>query len=386
MKKINSLALLFLIFINSYAQQTAVFDKKIEINGNSMIKDDGSLFDLNNKTDLDNYIRTVILTDANLVGALNAKQNTALKTFITTPLNSSAIILLRHDLDAPGLTTRPNPQLTERADIIKTVLHQEKGQYSDYLLETKKVLLVFIGGATDLQNAVVSIKNRKNALAESFDGLSSLIPQALKGAGVSFLPCRIILVEETAIKLPTDVEIQIGNNKDAKVTIHEKAWAQFKAGVSMTHLDKKYFKLQNGQLNVSLDDEGKAEWKANLIATFDFYPFGRDLDRLDVLWKKNGIPFEQRFGLYAGLQISKDPLQGIYYGVSFAPARNITLNIGAASVLEAGAQTVNVGEITSVQDAKQLLKRTYETKFFIGLTFSPTDLSKMVFGNKDDKK
>lgn len=380
---------IFLMVTTLFGQDGIVFERRFVITANSLLHgpdSDKKQYDMKDKQDLDSFLRTAILNDVDFLNSLKPKEKEALDSFLSSPLTNSACLVIRHNLDPTDINSKPFPVFTEEDDIVKTVIHKEGTKFSDYMLGTKKILLVFIGGEKDLQKAVVKIKNNPKALAVSFDGLKALIGSALKAGEVSKLPCRVVLLNEGTIDPPSDITVDVSKDNQLKFTIHEKAWAQFKAGVAWNRLDKKYFKIQGNQLNVTLDSAGKATWKTNLIAIFDFYPWGRDIDRLDVLWK-GGIPLVQRIGIYGGLQISKDPLQGYYYGLSFAPAKNMTVNFGGATVLDEGQQTVNIGSFTSLNDAKQLLGRRYVTKFFLGISFSPSDVKNIIFGeSKDEKK
>lgn len=290
---------------------------------------------------------------------------------------------LQDDIDKNKKTIEENSGgIIETDEIVKMVLHKENDESSDYLLGTKKILVIILGGDKDLQQVEIEIKHNKNALSQSWSDLLDLGKKIITGGGIQTLKCKVMLINSDEIKPPSDLLIKHSSFKeDIKFVIHEKAWAQFHAGVSFNQVDKKYLTINNNQLSVNLDSAGKAQWKTNVVALFDFYPFGRDLDRFESIWKKS-VPLQQRLGLFGGIRISKDPLEGFYYGVSLALIKNMTINIGGTSMLEETKQTIDISNIASLDDAKQLLNRKYsKPKFFIGISFAPSDLKKIIFGD-----
>jgi hypothetical protein len=327
--------------------------------------------------------------NATFLGNLSADQRKkpSVKKLIVESLNSVKSNL-EADLAKNKKTIEENAGgIEENDEIVNMVLHRENNKFSQYLLSTKKIMIVILGGDKDLQKAEISIKHNKNALKQSLDELAAFVKKAITGGGAKDVQCKVMLINSDEIKPPSDLLIKHSSFKeDIKYVIHEKACAQFKVGVSFEQLDKKYFKIENNQLTVSLDSTGKEEWKTHVTALFDFYPWGRDLDRFDSFWKKGGVPFGQRIGLFAGLQISSDPLQGFYYGLSIALLKNMTINVGGSSLLDENEQTVDIGSFTSLNDAKQLLHRNYQTVFFIGISFAPSDLSKIIFGDETEEK
>jgi hypothetical protein len=127
-----------------------------------------------------------------------------------------------------------------------------------------------------------------------------------------------------------------------------------------------------------------------LNVNIEFFPFGRDIDRLEPFLKKPLFKLHTRFGLFGGVRLNKDPLSAVNAGVSFSYSKTVTLTFGWTWVDNrvADEQKVSVNEnIKDIDRAKDFFNRKYErSKFSIGITFAPTQIAKALGINGDKKK
>jgi hypothetical protein len=314
-------------------------------------------------------------------------------------LRQKAIIIVKHQFKYINDSTFT--ENTKNDEII--VLHKDKSdkdtkKWSDYLLNTKDILLVFVGGETNLQNSKVKIVKKKSFFTTSMADMIALIKALNPVADAAKLPVSFVLLNPKKLASPCTIKISHEEQKDSlEVEIHEKNFFAFHAGVSGQQLNKNQIKLQNQQLIVALDSTQKKDWASNLAVFLTFYPFGgRDIDRFDPIHKINlrgkktqHILYKltlERIGVFGGVKMSKDPIQNIYFGGSYAFSKALNFNIGWVWANTLTPSVTNVGSINSFADAVKYADRKYERQLFIGVSFAPSSVTEILGLNKDKDK
>jgi len=287
-------------------------------------------------------------------------------------------------------------QFVEKATMQSFFLNVESGKWSNYSLNKKKILFVIVGGKKDFSTYKIKITKDKSYL---MTGLTDLKDLAKSVGAIAFdaqndcdnpksdlrdskIQISLLLLDEDQIQSPS--QVNLNDNKDStKYTfkIHEKSYWGIKVGVSFSNLDRKNFSLNSqNQVTVKLDTAQQKEWKSNLAAMIEFYPFGRDYDRLQPIWSsKQQTNFGDRIGIVAGMKIAKDPLQDIYTGFSIALSEDYSISFG----LQFHSQTKDqlnlpVGINTSLDYLKNNLSREYKTIGFLNLSLNPAAVSKIL--------
>lgn len=286
-------------------------------------------------------------------------------------------------------------EIVEEEKIESYILNKENEEWSDYLFNKKKLLLVFVGGINDLAKSTVIVNNRPASYKTDLDQLGQLASGLgvkamdagdenncdISEKGLQELPVTFMLLRDSKIQPPSDLLIAFGDRKDTtKVVIHEKAKFAVKVGFSGSLVDRKNFIIENNTLTIKTDDTKKEELKSNLIALFEWIPWGRDIDRLEPVWKKDkkvGTFAGERFGVVGGVKISTDPLQTILAGGSYSFSREASLNFGIAFYATPRDVTnLPVGTEASLQFLKENADRQLTPKIFVGLSFSPGQIGK----------
>jgi hypothetical protein len=286
-------------------------------------------------------------------------------------------------------------EIVEDEKIESYILNKENDEWQDYILDKKKILIVFIGGIKDLVKTEIKINNKpssfKTNLNELFkltEGLGIVKMDAdesncsISDNGLQALPVTFVLINQSKIKPPSDLELSFPKIEEkVKLVIHEKARFGIKVGFSASFINRKNFSLSaDNKLTIQTDSLKKEELKSNLMAIIEWIPWGRDIDRLEPVWSKNKDikAFAlQRFGLAAGIKISKDPLQAIYGGISYSLSKEAALNFGIGFYATAkDVKSLPVGVDATLDYLKDNADRKLEPKIFFGISFSPGQISK----------
>jgi hypothetical protein len=287
-------------------------------------------------------------------------------------------------------------QIVEKEEFDSYFLYKENGEWSNYSLEKKEILFVILGGAKDIATYKVKIINNKNYLQTGIIGLKELAaslniykdsPGCLPASNINTdIPVTFLLLNKPEIKSPST--IKLNDKKDStkySFNIHEKTYWGIKVGLSFSDLNRKNFTLNaKNEVTVKLDTAQQKSLKTKLAAMIEFYPFGRDYDRLQPIWAgKQKTGFGDRIGLVAGLKIATDPLQDIYMGASFALSEDYSISFGAQFHSEPKDQkNLPVGLNTTPEYLKDNLAREYKTVFFVNLSLNPSAVSKLLGFNK----
>lgn len=270
--------------------------------------------------------------------------------------------------------------IVEGKSIITTILHKEKGEWSNYLLDTRKILLVLLGGDEDIAKFTVNIVNEKTEFEVSFNDLRDLAKALnIPLGGSQSLKCKIIQLNPNAIKAPSNIILRESSIKDSiHVKIHESGRFSFKVGVSGTLIEKNNFVIENQELQITLDEDAKKEWQENLIVMLEGSFTKRDFDRFGSIFdSKSKTQFWDRWGFFVGCKLSTKPWDLLTGGLSFSLSRYISLNVGLSLNLIEKEQTIEIGDITSLDDAKELADLEYsDPKLFLGISFSPKIITK----------
>lgn len=250
------------------------------------------------------------------------------------------------------------------------VLHKKKNKWSTYLFGTRKFLIVLLGGQKDLAFTNMRAEGRDSVFKKSFISLDKrLISEGtytVEGGKIETLPlfskmfvCRFVELNPVYIRPPCAIHLTIdaaGNNKRSfEFSVREKNVIQFKIGLAASHLKEiRIIEDNQGSPNENYD----YELKGNLFFMLDFH-FARDMERFRPRFYKPWENFVKRFGVFAGLKLSVDPLEAVFLGVSFALSKDINL-IGGVAFMD------------TVDSTKT------EAKLLWGLSFSPSLVTRLL--------
>jgi hypothetical protein len=337
---------------------------------------------------------------------------TSYRTNIDDGNDAYAVIIIYRQMDATKLT---DPRS------VKTIIYHrarafQGGDYSNYLLETKHVALLFLdleesayrdGVVDPLSNSKVTITYNTSYFRQSMKDLAAYF-NFMSPANFT-VKATWVELEPKRIKAPC--VIVAGNTSftsDLKFEIHERNVASFQIGVANNKFNIQDFQIKNGNLIVSPDTAKQTNWKSNMFMGLELH-LPRDVDNFRPIWKdlfqsrdidwvddntKNKYKVWNylyrntlsRIGVYGGLKASKDPLSNLYAGFNYAITKELALNLGWVWNNEIVPQVTAIGNITSLSDAKEFAKREYsKPTFSIGLTFSPSSAIE-ILGLRDEKK
>jgi len=307
---------------------------------------------------------------------------------------------------APGTPVQFKPDFSSLNVKVFHKKHANEKEFSNYLLATKTVYLLFIDMSDAYYQAnpsqmdqrlgasTVKINYRTNRFKQSFSDLKG-VWQAMGASQSPQLSITIVEVEPSRIKDPCDIVVSNKSFKnDQTVTIHESNIASFQIGVSNSKLDVQNISLSGGNLTIKPSADQSTSWKSNAYAILETH-IPRDIDNFRPLWKSlftkrpDDSTFNfgnwlydntiSRIGIYGGAKIAKDPISNLYAGFNYALTSEIGLNFGWTWANTYTNQVVAVGDITSVNDALEYAKRKYSKgKFSIGISFSPSAFSTAV--------
>lgn len=291
------------------------------------------------------------------------------------------------DLQASFL--KVSSEIKEDAKIESLVLDHYKKEWTDYLLDVDEILYVLIGGPEDIQKGKLKIDNKPTSFETDLHDLMDVATSLPVGETIrdniklnDKIPITFLLVKSNKIKPPSGMTYTMPDTtKKVVYDIHEKARFGISLGFSGAFVDRKNFSLDaQNELTIVTDDAKKTELKSNLIALFEFSPWGRDIDRLEsILGKNKDIKsFDlNRLSLVAGVKLSKDPLQSIYGGLSYAFSKTAALNVGISfNRTPKDVTKLPVGVNATLDYLKENADQELIPKFFFGLSFSPKFLGK----------
>lgn len=288
-----------------------------------------------------------------------------------------------------------NYLVEDTTNIDVTVIAKENGLSSDYLLNKKNIMVVFLGSSFK-RYGLQLLNGKKRAAVELGDLIkvakavtTPVSPSNFTNSGStcplkdfeSQLPLTFVLLHEKKIDPPSELNLMRQDKVVKTLTsIHEKSYLGIKIGLSLTNIDNKLFKLNNNnELSVKTDSLKPNDIKFNLMGLVELYPFGRDYDRLKLVTDKDNIPIHERIGLVAGLKISKDPLESIFAGASFAVSKAFNI-VGGISFNKTPKDIDNleVGYNTTLDYLRRHADKEYLSKFYVGISVSPEALFKVL--------
>lgn len=286
-------------------------------------------------------------------------------------------------------------EIVEDTKIETYILNKENEEWQDYVLDKKKILLVFIGGIEDFAKAEIKINNKPSSFTTNLNelyqlttamGVTKMAPDqtncSISDPGLQELPVTFALLSKSKVKPPSDIELGLGKeNEKITLPVHEKARFGIKVGFSGAFVSRKNFSVSSdNKLTIKADSLKQEELKSNLMALIEWMPWGRDIDRLEPVWSKNKDvkTFSlERLGFTAGVKISKDPLQTLYGGIAYSLSKEVALNLGIAFY----ATPKDIKDLPVTADAaldylKDNADRKLEPKIYFGISFSPGQLGK----------
>ncbi|MEX6690041.1 hypothetical protein QTN47_21205 [Danxiaibacter flavus] len=319
---------------------------------------------------------------------------------------NAAVVVVYRDI---VFGTSAVPTKIDFTSLKTIIIHKNKdgSSFSNYLLATKNIFFVFIDVDDDfyanqaenedkkLSNTIIKINYKTSFFKKSFQDTKNVWQGVMGGNPITSTPrLKITLVEVNSqrIKDPCDVIASNKTIEESRLTfpIHEKNLASFQIGVENTKYALNNFSIEDGNLVVKPNEEQKEAWKSSLYSIIEIH-LPRDIDNFNPIWKDvfgkgRGRSFGQyihdaifqRIGIYGGIKISKDPLSNLYSGFNFAITKELSVNLGWTWTNQINPQVTNIGEITSLDDAKEYAQRSYTVgKFSWGLSFSPSAIVDM---------
>lgn len=266
-----------------------------------------------------------------------------------------------------------------------------------YLADIDDLLIVCLGGEKDLAKMNIKITKKTNAFISSInatrDVLSSFgisTPPILEGAKAApnaDLDCKesdqkvavtfIQLQNSKNLKSPYELKFEIPDNKDdITVDIHEINHFLVSFGLSAKTINPTYFNNLGGKIEVkSADLTAENSIKGDAYIMLNYCPVGRDLNKFS---NKGRLSFS------FGLKASKDPLQSMILGPTWALNNSIGLMAGVAlnSLPKEGA-TLNTTNIsTTTEYLLKNIDREYKVGFFFGLSISPSSFKNLLPSNE----
>lgn len=280
------------------------------------------------------------------------------------------------------------------------ILHKEYSAWSSYLLEQKKILFVIIGDKnvlakanikvdlkpTSFQTDLSDLLNLASSVGVSIPSAESLLRDGQEACKLEYEEQKemtgVTFIELNPKKLRTPYTMSVTTPEPAselKVDVHEKIYFGIRVGYGVNQIDRKQFKLDSANnLTVSMDSIQQKELKSNLGLFFEIIPWGRDVNRLQPIWKKSeGVSIGQRIGIVGGIKLSNDPLETFYGGFSFALSREFSITLGAAfHATPIDQDKLPVGVDATLDYLKKYSQKEYKVNFHAGLMMSPSQMLK----------
>jgi hypothetical protein len=355
--------LLFIACIGMYAISYAQKDVDLSISDDNFNKD------VSNASSI--FKASSYLMKREMINMLNGFENAlANELKKNTDLKNATIWVIYQKFDTSLQSTSK--------ETVQCILNtnEDSDKFSDFVLEKKgkKLFIVLINGDDNLQLSTISIEKEKSYFNKSLVDLISLAKAEssdFKRESKHPIPIRIIEVKPEALKGPCNVVITAPDLGEFKLKIHEKSHWSVQVGVSANLLNRNSFKMDSTTITISLDSTQKQEWKSNLIAMLVWNPWGVNVDRLDDY----GIFDYHKIGFMAGMRLSTDPIQSFYGGINYSFFSGIYLNAGVTfySQLQPN-QSYTITGVTNVDQAVKYARREYKPEWFIGISFSPSQM------------
>jgi hypothetical protein len=143
--------------------------------------------------------------------------------------------------------------------------------------------------------------------------------------------------------------------------------------------------LSGDTLNVKLDSTQKKKLSSNLTVGFEWFPFGRDIDR----FSQSGHWFDRwwsRFGIYGALKLSSQPWDASFLGLTFSVTKEVSINAGCLWQYQTANQTLVVPGATSLSSAQSAANSVYKGTFSWGITISPSQAIKAFSSSSSSSK
>ena len=272
-----------------------------------------------------------------------------------------------------------------------TVIAKSKGEYSSYILNDSRILLVFLDSTVYAED--IKITNQPSYFTTSFNDALKIVRRALLAEAKTTDHIRFVYLNprkiappsiisfaapvQTSAKMYDNVAITDDTHYDtAKITVHENNHFAFSIGLNGTFLNAQNFQIKGDTVSVKLGSAQKKQLSNSISLSFEYYPFGRDIDRFLPIWKdlKN---FKHHLGISVGLSLSKDPLQSYYAGVDLCITKAFNIVGGVNFVNTTKSNQYQITNISSVGDLKNyVLDRSYNASFYIGISLSPSQAIK----------
>lgn len=289
----------------------------------------------------------------------------------------------------------------ENDEVNEFLLSKEGKKWSEYLFDEKDILIVVLGGETDIASLEIKIENQTSRFEETWSQVVQVATAAgyveevestaelasacgeLKKPKPSKLKMYFHLLERSKIKPPSKLTLSHESFKeDFEYQIHERVFAQFKIGISASTVDRKDFILDttNDTFEIQPDSTQSEEWKGNAMVFLEFYPWGGlDYDRLTPIWKDPIEQWYRRLTPSIGVRLSTDPLETIFIGANLLITKSTSLNAGFAyQSTPRDLAPVQVDPEAAVDLLINNADRIYERKFYIGISFTPLAFGKAV--------
>jgi hypothetical protein len=282
----------------------------------------------------------------------------------------------------------------DTTQIITTILSKENYEYTDYIFNKKNVMVVMLGNFKDYKLQFTNKEKRATGEAKdlalifkSVTGLNAT-DLLLKDSGTDCAPKKadeatiqvtFVLMKRSKIEAPSNLEFKTPKGEVKTLSeIHERTYIGIKVGLSLTNVENKNFNLNatNG-LTIKTDSLDSKNYKTNMMALLEIYPFGRDYDRLKVITDKDNSPFHERLGFVGGVKISKDPLETIFGGLSLAISKEFNVVAGIAfTKIAKDVTNLNVGYSKTIDYLRANVDKEYKPTFYMGFSLSPSQLFK----------
>ena len=150
-------------------------------------------------------------------------------------------------------------------------------------------------------------------------------------------------------------------------------------------LERRQVQFENGKLGISIDSSHQREWKQHLVIGFDCSLFAHDWNHYEPIWSCAGwrsgflrglwnLTFD-RLGIFAGMNLSTDPLGQLYLGLSLSVTKEISALGGFSWTNQLQTGVTNIGEINSFDGLQDFFRRRYsEPRFFWGIALTPQSM------------
>lgn len=285
------------------------------------------------------------------------------------------------------------------------ILHSSDGvTWDDDITGCRTILVVTIDINGNLKTSTFLTELFTSAVIEELRDFGKLVKDlkifTLASSGPTPLPSmdatvNLMELRRSKVNPPANVvgifkghdDKGVVKNDTVRVKVREKIHLGFRVGVSSALVERKLFKIDNKQLVISLDSAKKEEWKQHLMCTFNVNPWYRTGDYSPKMFKyDDDNKFKNRISLFTGFNLSVKPLDNIYLGLAYDLSKDFTVNFGTTWNNVNESRAIDIGDVTSLQDAIKLSNKSYDKgKIFFALTFRPAVISELL-GLGDDEE